>query len=268
MKSKEAMALVDAGIETLTRELAQGRSDNLKHFLAVASNFHNYSMNNWCLIFSQRPEATRVAGYKAWQKVGRQVQAGAKGIKILAPRRGKQKDKETGERDGKEFLFFTTISVFDVADTEGDDLPSVFRVEGDPGEHLDALEALVADLGIELTDKESLGGALGVSYGGRIEMKEGLDPSQRFTTLTHELAHELLHKQKDRETLSKAVKETEAEAVSFVVGQAIGVDSLGQTADYVQLWKGDLDVFTASLGRIQKCAKQIIEGLQKAPVPA
>jgi hypothetical protein len=267
MKSKEAMELVDAGIKTLTDELAKGKSDNLKRFLSVAANFHNYSLNNWCLIFSQKPTASRVAGYKTWQKLGRQVQAGAKGIKILAPRRGKQKDKE-GNATDKEYLFFTTTSVFDVSDTEGDELPSVFRVEGEPGEHLDALEALVESLGIKIEDKESLGGALGASYGGRIEMKEGLEPSQRFTTLVHELAHELLHKQKDRETLSKAVKETEAEAVSFVVGQAIGVDTLGQTADYVQLWKGDLDVFTASLGRIQKCAKQIIEGLQKSPVPA
>jgi hypothetical protein len=105
-----------------------------------------------------------------------------------------------------------------------------------------------------------------VSYGGRIELLAGLEPAERFTTLAHEVAHELLHKQKDRETLSKAQKETEAEAVSFVVGQAIGVDSLGQTADYVQLWKGDAELFAACLGRIQKCAKQIIEGIQKAPV--
>ena len=83
MKSKEALELVDAGIKTLTDELAGGKSDNLKRFLKVAANFHKYSMNNWCLIFSQKPEATRVAGYKTWQKLGRQVQAGSKGIKIL-----------------------------------------------------------------------------------------------------------------------------------------------------------------------------------------
>ncbi|MHA2265614.1 MAG: ImmA/IrrE family metallo-endopeptidase, partial [Candidatus Thorarchaeota archaeon] len=191
-----------------------------------------------------------------------QVQAGSESIKILAPHRGKRKDKEGNETD-KDFLYFSAVPVFDISDTEGKELPSVFRVEGNPGEHLDALEAFVENIGIMVIDKKSLGGALGVSYGGRIEMKEDLEPSQRFTTLVHEMAHELLHKQKDRETLSKAVKETEAEAVSFVVGQAIGVNSLGQTADYVQLWKGDLDVFKASLGRIQKCAKQIIEGLQK-----
>lgn len=267
MKSKEALELVDAGVKSLTEALAAGKSDNLKRFLTVAANFHNYSLNNWFMIFGQRPDATRVAGYKAWQKMGRQVKGGSKAIKIIAPRKGKKKDAE-GNATDKEYLFFTTANVFDISDTEGEELPTVFRVEGDPGDSLFALESFIESQGIKLEEKESLSGALGVSYGGRIEVKAGLEPAQRFTTLVHELAHELLHKQADRETLSKATKETEAEAVSFVVGQAIGVDSLGQTADYVQLWKGDLDVFNASLGRIQKCAKTIIEGLKTAPVPA
>lgn len=267
MKSKEALELVDAGIKTLTDELASGKSDNLKRFLAVAAKFHNYSMRNWCLIFGQKPEATRVAGYKTWQKMGRQVQAGSKAIKILAPRKGNRKDKDGNETDQK-FLYFSTVSVFDISDTDGEDLPSVFRVEGDPGEHLASLREFVESLGIQVDYRESLGGALGVSLGGQILLVTGTDAAQRFTTLAHELAHELLHKEKDRETLTKAQKETEAEAVSFVVGQAIGVDSLGQTTDYVQLWKGDLEMFTACLGRIQKCAKQIIEGISKAPTAA
>ena len=267
MKSKEAIELVDKGTKALTDALAAGKSENLKRFLAVAANFHNYSLNNWFLIFSQCPEATRVAGYKTWQKLGRQVQKGSKSIKILAPRRGKRKDAEGKETD-KEFLYFTTISVFDVSMTEGDDLPSVFRIEGEvEQETLDNLEAFIASQRIDLEDKENLNGALGVSYGGRIEVKADLDRTQRFTTLVHELGHEMLHKDADRRSLSKAVKETEAEAVSFIVGQAVGIDSLGQAADYVQLWNGDSEVFAASLKRIQKCAKAIIEGIQKAPKP-
>lgn len=267
MKSKEALEMVDAGIKTLTDALAAGKSDNLKHFLSVAANFHSYSINNWYLIFCQRPTATRVAGYKTWQKMGRQVKSGAKGIKILAPRRGKRVDSD-GNKTDKEYLYFSTATVFDIADTEGDAMPSVFRVEGDPGEHLSALEAFIEDQGIKLEDKSSLGGPLGLSYGGRIEILENLKPTQRFTTLVHELAHEMLHKQEDRASLSKAQRETEAEAISYVVGQAIGIDSLGQTADYVQLWNGDLDLFTSCLTRVQKCAKLIVEGLQKSPVLA
>lgn len=261
MKSKEAMDLVDKGLKTLTDALAAGKSENLKAFLKVAANFHNYSLNNWCLIFSQCPHATRVAGYKTWQKLGRQVVKGGKSIKILAPRKYKKEDKHGVE---KENLYFATTNVFDISSTEGDDLPSVFKVEGDPGEYLDILEELVGDLDIELTwEDEHLGGALGVSKGGAISVLSNIEPAQRFTTLVHELAHELLHRTEDRASLSKQQKETEAEAVSYVVGQAIGVDSLGQTADYTHLWGGDLETFTKHLGRIQKCAKQIIQGLQK-----
>ncbi len=265
MKSKEALELVNAGIKTLSEELAKGKSENLKRFLAVSSNFHNYSLNNWLMIYTQRPDATRVAGYKTWQKLGRQVKGGSKGIKILAPRTGKRKDDEGNETD-KAFTYFTTTSVFDISDTEGEELPSVFRVEGDPGNNLFALEALIGSLGIELKEKENLGGALGLSYGGLIEILDDLKPNLKFTTLVHELAHELLHRQGDSEGITKAQRETEAEAVSFVVGQAIGVNSLGQTADYVQLWKGDLSLLVACLSRVQKCAKQIIEGLQSSPV--
>lgn len=267
MKSKEALELVDAGVKTLTDALSQGKSENLKRFLQVASNFHNYSLNNWFMIFGQRPDATRVAGYKAWQKMGRQVKSGAKSIKIIAPRKGKRKDKEGNETD-KSYLFFSTASVFDISDTEGEELPTVFRVEGDPGDNLPALEAFIESQGIKLEEKESLGGPLGISYGGRIEVKSDLEPASRFTTLVHELAHEMLHKQEDRAKLTQAQKETEAEAVSYVVGQAIGVDSLGQTADYVQLWKGDLELFMGCLTKVQKCAKVIIEGLQKSPALA
>lgn len=266
MKSKEAMELVDAGVKNLTEALAAGKSDTLKAFLSMAANFHNYSFNNWCLIFSQCPHATHVAGFKAWQKMGRQVQKGQKSIKILAPRKGKQKDKETGEEIGKEYLYFSTASVFDVSQTEGEDLPSVFKVEGDPGEYLSILEDCIKEDDIELADEDHLGGSLGQSHGGKIKMLAGLEPAQRFTTLVHEWAHEKLHRDSDRVSLSKTQKETEAEAVAYVVGQAIGVDSLGQTADYVQLWKGDLELFHKHLGRIQKCAKEIIKSIQeKAP---
>lgn len=264
MKSQAALELVNEGIDKLAAELANGKSENLKRFLAVAGRFHKYSLNNWCMIYSQKPEATRVAGYKAWQKLGRQVKKGEKSIKILAPRKGREKDKETGKRDGKEFLYFVTIPVFDISQTEGDDLPSVFRVEGDPGqENLEILKCFILREGIELDEVESLGGALGVSYGGRIAVLESLDRPEMYTTLVHELAHEMLHKDEERRGLSKAVKETEAEAVAYVVGQAVGLDSLGQAADYVQLWNGDADVFKASLKRIQKCAKAIVEGLQE-----
>lgn len=256
MKSKEALDLVNRGIEALANELENGKSDNLQKFLSFAATFHNYSINNWFMIFSQKPNATRVAGYKTWQKLGRHVRKGEKSIKILAPRRGKKKDKDDKEQ---EFLYFVTTSVFDVSQTEGDDLPSVFRIDGDPGqEAMESLEGAVKSQGIKLEDKDCLGGALGRSHGGKIEILSSLTRPERYVTLVHELAHEILHKDLERRELSKAVKETEAEAVSFIVGQAVGLDTLNQAADYVQLWNGDLNIFKKSLKRIQKCATTII----------
>ena len=259
MKSTEATTLIDQGVKTLTAALSAGHSENLKAFLKMASHFHNYSLNNWLLIFSQCPGATKVCGYKTWQKLGRQVKKGGSSIRILAPRKFKKEDKDGKEKEG---MYFTTVPVFDISQTEGEDLPEVFKVEGDPGEYTAILEEVISDLGIYLEDVQDLGGALGRSKGGEILILKTLDGSQRFTTLVHELAHELLHKDEDRPS-SKTQRETEAEAVAYIVGQAIGVDSLGQTADYVQLWKGDLELFHKCLGRIQKCAKTIIEALQK-----
>jgi antirestriction protein ArdC len=259
MKTNEASELVETGIAKLATALAEGHSDNLKNFLKTAAAFHRYSLRNWMLIYSQCPDATKVCGYIAWQKLGRQVRKGEKGLKILVPIVGKKKDDSD-----KEQVYFGTGSVFDIAQTDGEDLPTVFDVAGEPGDHLAALEDVITTSGLELNYVQDLGGALGVSRGGTIDMIEGLDASQRFTTLVHEFAHEKMHWGNPNGCdLSKKQKETEAEAVAYVVGQAIGVDSLGQTADYVQLYKGDLALFKDCLTRIQKCAKQIIQDLQK-----
>lgn len=264
MNRKDAINQVEIGLKSLGNELANGQSENLKRFLSVAANFHNYSVNNWLLIFIQCPTATRVAGYKTWQNLGRQVKKGAKSISILAPRKGKETITTGNTEKEHEFLYFVTVPVFDISATEGKELPSIFHVEGDPGDHLESLESIIVEKGIELVECDFLNGALGESWGGKIKVLKNIAHAQRFITLVHELAHELLHRKEDRDNLTKVQKETEAEAVSFVVGQAIGVNSLGQAADYLQLWKGDLELFTKCLGRIQSCAKEIITALTKS----
>lgn len=261
MHSQDAFKKVEEGIETLSKELEKGKSENLKRFLATAARFHRYSMNNLFLIMSQAPTATRVAGYQTWQSLGRQVLMGSKAIKILAPRKGKRQVVKDGETVNHESLYFVTVNVFDVSQTGGDELPGIFRANGDPGKHLGALESFITSKGITLSNASNLQGALGVSQGGSIEVLDSLNPTQRFTTLVHELAHEMLHRDEAQSNLSKAQKETEAEAVGYIVGQACDVDTLGQTADYVQLWAGDVKLFKACLGRIQKCAREILDNV-------
>ena len=120
---------------------------------------------------------------------------------------------------------FRLVSVFDISQTEGEPLPDIGQVQGDPGQHLPMLRSLIIDRGIQL-DYEDLGGAEGVSRGGSIAIQRGLEPAKEFLVLAHELAHEMMHRGDRRDATSKRQRELEAEAVGYVVSQAFGVDNV------------------------------------------
>ena len=191
------------------------------------------------------------------------MKKGEKGIAIFAPMMFK-KDKddsslesESGSKSEK-VLRFRVVYVFDLSQTEGEALPEPSRVKGDPGELLIRLEAAVTQAGIELVESDQLGGACGVSSGGSIAIAANLSAAERFATLAHEFAHELLHQGPDAKRGSKSVRETEAEAVAHAVCEAAGLPSAAASADYIGLYAGDREVLVASLDRIQKAAAQII----------
>lgn len=115
--------------------------------------------------------------------------------------------------------------------------------------------------GITLEYAEDLGGAEGRSAGGGITLRSGQQPAEKFATLVHELAHERLHHGEDRKSIPKRVRELEAEAVAFAVCRWAGLDPLQASSDYIQLYHGDMDALSASLGRIQTTAAGIIRGL-------
>ncbi|QEG36142.1 ArdC-like ssDNA-binding domain-containing protein [Bythopirellula goksoeyrii] len=260
MKRDDAKKLSDVALEELAAQLAAGKSEELTKFLNTMSSFHNYSFGNCLLIVQQMPTATRVAGFRAWQKLNRQVRQGEKGICILAPLIGKKK-AEDGSSEA-ELLGFRGVTVFDVSQTDGEDLPDIHRIEGDPGEKLSRLHATAISLGITLSYEEDLGGADGVSQGGSIVLRSGLTSAAEFNTLAHELAHELLHRGEDRKTLSKTVKELEAESVAYVVSTAVGLRALAQSADYIHCHAGDSEQLAKSLQRIQKTASLLLEQLE------
>lgn len=272
MNAEQARKLAHEGFERLSRELQQGRSETLVAYLAALGRFHAYSFANVMLILSQKPDATRVAGFQTWKSFGRYVKKGEKGIVIIAPmllRRQSEnetKGEEGGEDPPQKLLRFRAVYVFDLDQTDGEALPEFARVAGDPQSYLPRLEAFVATQSIELIERDALGGALGLSRGGRIELASGLSPAERFAVLVHELAHEMLH-QTDRPAArpSKCVRETEAEAVAFIVSQAIGLDQSTAAADYIQLYDGTQETLEASLERIQKTAAAIIAGLLETP---
>lgn len=269
MKSEEAIKRTEEGIEALIAALEQGKSDELLRFLEFQAKFHNYSFRNCLLIAIQSPEATLVAGYKRWQGLGRFVKKGEKGIMILAPivRRRKEEDSDADTEDSKpqERLFgFRATHVFDVSQTEGQDVPEFSRIAGDPGEKLLLLAELVRERGIELSYAANLGGADGRSEGGKITIREGMEPAQEFAVLAHELAHELLHRTERRKETTRQVRELEAEAVAFVVSKAAGLNAATRSSDYIQLYSGDKEMLIASLDHIQRVAAEIIDELEKA----
>jgi len=262
-KSDAIRKKTDEALQRLVEALRAGKSAELRRFLSVMGRFHKYSISNQMLVALQAPEATRVAGYRAGQKLGRQVLKGEKSIKIIAPLIRKAREGERGDEDGNVVLGFRLASVFDVSQTEGDGLPELRSAAGEPGEYLTALESFAESrpIAVEYVDECVIRGAAGVSALGTIQIRKGQSPAETFSTLAHEIAHELMHDRETRRELEPTVQEIEAEAVAFAVGQGIGLDQLGASADYLQLYKGDAQTLLASLERIQKAAGEILEFL-------
>jgi antirestriction protein ArdC len=236
--AKEAIA---ANIKSLIEQLEAGHSEALTAYLNAMSRFHNYSFGNILEIARQKPDATRVAGLYAWNQLGRKVKKGERGIRILAPIVGvRRKPEEEAEKDVTKqnrpvLVGFRNAYVFDISQTEGAELPKHARVTGDTGINRDRLIKFVNAQGIELEFNERIAPAMGMSYGGRIVLLPGQSKAEEFSTLVHELAHEMLHKADRRTTISKVDRETEAEAIAFVVSKAVGLDTGTASADYVVL---------------------------------
>ena len=237
--SKEVIA---ANIQLLVEQLEAGHSEGLTAYLTAMGRFHNYSFGNILEIARQKPDATRVAGLYAWNQLGRKVKKGQRGIRILAPMIGvrRKKDKEAEKDITKQnqpiLVGFRAAYVFDVSQTEGAELPEFTeRTKGEVGEYRERLIDFTIAQGIALEFKESIAPALGMSYGGKIAILPGQEPAEEFSTLVHELAHELLHKAERRTATTRTVRETEAEAIAFVVSQTIGLDAGRASAEFMQI---------------------------------
>lgn len=267
-KPNTKQELIAANIKLLIEQLKAGHSDALTAYLTAMSRFHNYSFGNVLEIARQMPTATRVAGFWTWKNLGRSVNAGAKGIRILAPivgvrrKKDEEAEKDITKQNTAVVLGFRNAYVFDVSQTNGVDLPEMHQVSGDPGENVDRLAAFVKAQGIQLVYNAKIAPALGVSYGGRIAILPGQPKAEEFSTLVHETAHELLHKAERRTATTKTVRETEAEAVAFVVGKAIGLVAGTASADYIHLYHGNASLLAESLEVIQQTATVILAALE------
>ena len=263
MKTEQVKQVTDKALEQLVNALEQGRSATLTRYLAAMARFHRYSFNNIMLIYTQREDASHVAGFHSWRKLNRFVRKGEKGILILAPMIFKQAQSDAAKTDEeKTLLRFKAAYVFDVSQTDGEPLPEFATVQGDPADHLERLKQFVSSRGIALEYSESIAPARGVSRGGNIALLPGLSLADEFAVLSHEIAHEMLHRGDRRTATSKTVRETEAEAVAFVVCQSIGLETGTAASDYIQLYSGDRATLIASLEFIQQTAGEIITAIR------
>lgn len=279
MDAKTLKQSITASIETLASETDQVRiSDTLKRYLETLSKFHRYSWHNQLLIWIQRPEASRVAGFQTWKnKFGRQVKRGEKGIAILAPCAYKPKsekqedaaeedpsgtkvetlDSEKSQSEGSR-LYFRVVYVFDVEQTEGDPLaqePEWHDHEKDAAVE-DALLAFAKSKGIQVEISPDLGKAEGASSGGKIR----LQPTAGTRVFAHELAHELFEhcKPEVRETTTRQQREIEADAAAYVVAQHFGL-SAESAPNYLALWQAAGKDILACLERVRGVAMEIIQ---------
>lgn len=290
-------------IRQITDKLEQGvhqifESDNYRAYLSTMAKFHSYSLNNTILIAMQKPGATLVAGYTAWQKDhDRHVKKGEKGIQIIAPSPYKVKqerdalDPKTGkpqmDAQGnplKEIIeverpAFKVATVFDISQTEGKELPSIGVNELSGGvEGYDALfDALKATCPVPIAFEDIPSGAKGYYHTEehRIALQEGMSQMQTVKTLIHEMSHERMHSHKKEkpveERLSRRSMEVEAESVAFVVGTALSaehpelkLDFSDYSFGYIAGWSSGKETaeLKASLGRIQATASEMISEIE------
>ena len=287
-KVKEITDKLEAGLKELFE------SEKYKSYLSTMSKFHNYSFNNTLLIALQKPEATLVAGYQAWQKnFERHVNKGEKAIRILAPAPYKIKEERdkldpvTGEmmfdengmpqKEETEVTIpaFRAVSVFDVSQTDGKPIPELevnellSTVEG----YEDFVQALMNISPVPIAFEDIPGDSKGYfsTAEKRIAVQENMSESQTLKTMVHEVAHSMLHDKEVNQSMDIPVKdrntkEVEAESVAFTVCQHFGIDTSDYSFGYIAGWSSgrNMKELKSSLDTIRKTASELITGIEGA----
>ena len=284
-------------VREITDKLEQGikelfESEKFKEYLTTMSKFYNYSFNNTLLIAMQKPDATLIAGYTSWQRnFDRHVMKGEKGIKILAPAPYKAQEerekidpatqKPVLDADGKpvtetvEVLrpAFKVVSVFDVSQTDGKELPdiAVDELTGSVENYAAFFEALKQESPVPISFEDIPGGAKGYfsHVENRIAIQDGMSEIQTVKTAIHEIAHAKLHAIKPDEKVApeerkdRHTKEVEAESVAYTVCQRYGIETSGYSFGYIAGWSSDKDTkeLKGSLETIRSTAAEMIESI-------
>jgi len=286
-KVKEITEKLETGIKELFD------SEKYAAWLRTMSQFHRYSLNNTILIAMQRPGASMVAGYQAWQKhFGRQVRKGEKAIRILAPMPYRKKvevektDPATGHplrapsgeilKEEKEVTRtgYRVAYVFDIDQTDGRELPQigVSELTGDVKDFPAFFDALKASCPVPVSFDQILGNAKGYysQVDDRIILQTGMSQQQTIKTMIHEMTHQRLHRQDpDRPETgeppkSRSSKEVEAESVAYTVCQHFGIDTSDYSFGYIASWSNgkEMPELKASLMTIRQTASEMIDVIE------
>jgi antirestriction protein ArdC len=245
-------------------------SEEYRRYLDTVSRFHKYSVSNTMLIWMQRPEATHVAGFGTWLSLGRHVLKGERGIRIFAPMPYRKTltvtDEKTGESEEQEIaqLRFRAVSVFDISQTDGEDLvqPPVTLLSGDDSGLWQSLGTITQAERLIIDRQPSRGGAGGANgwydrQGREIWVDPDLAPRMAAKTLCHEIAHHFAEHIDSRQE-----HETIAESVAYIVLGHFGIDASGYSFGYLASWS-DAATFKAKLTDIQAIANQVIERIER-----
>lgn len=275
MNATEAQSVVNAGIQQMLEDPEQWRQ-----WATIMSRFHHYSAGNVLLIMSQMPDATRVAGFHAWQDLGRQVQKGEHGITILAPVMRRREEEATATTDSPKpappaLVGFRAATVFDVSQTQGRDLalPTPTLLDGAGLAALFGSLAAVVGAPVLMAESDTMGGANGVwrPSEGTITVASDRSPDQQVKTLLHEWAHSVgvpdLAAAMDRH---RGSEEIVAETTAFVLAQRLGLDTSEYSIPYVGSWaEGDpkkVLVLTQSVSqRVQSMSSTLEQAAEHDP---
>ena len=238
-------------------------SETFRQYLDVQARFHHYSFGNVALILFQCPDATRVAGYNTWLKLHRYVRRGEQGIRIIVPMR-KKKSEDDPEEEAR--LFFGIGNVFDVSQTEGEDLPDIDvpELHGDTHEGRELLQrmgdfATRSGLSVRLGEEDELREKQMGYYSPATKaiVLRPAEPLQMVKTLAHELAHHYAESKS-----SDAESETIAEAVAYVVCSHFGLDTGARSFPYIAVWSQDKAVLKNALTTVQRVSAKMIDGVE------
>ena len=285
-------------LKEITDRLEQGilevfESERYKEYLRVMSRFHHYSFNNTMLIALQKPDASLIAGFSAWKNShGRTVKKGEKGIRIIAPapfkvRQEMEKlDPKTNMplvgADGKAVTeekeitipAYKVVSVFDVSQTEGKELPSigVNELTGDVSQYEDFFTALKKASPVPIALEHIEGSVHGYYHLAekRIAVDDNMSELQTLKTAIHEIAHAKLHdidlnapKEEKENRPNQRTREVEAESVAYTVCQHYGLDTSDYSFGYVAGWSSgkELSELKGSLETIRLAASELIDSI-------